>query len=139
MKFSLTSLLLISALTFSLAKVEKTGKNDEAIVEPLTDGSGAKSDGGSSDFNIEELLKLIDALKNNDFDEVDKQLKNQKDLGDLKFDKIDHMPEEMIDESDKEKSKDAAKKSSSADAAAADASSSSFEKEMEEELGKMEL
>ena len=69
---------------FHLAKEEKakepeivkedaaaSGK-DEAVAEPLTDGSGAKTEGGSSDFDIEQLLKLIDALKNQDFDEVDR-------------------------------------------------------------------
>lgn len=143
MKFALSSLLLISALTFSLAK-EETAKEtteaakvetdkDEAISEPLIDGSGAKSEGGSSDFDIEQLLKLIDALKNEDYDGVDKALKDSEEAG-LKFKKMDHLPEEKIVESDSEKSK----KEAPVAAAAASSSSSEMEDEMAE-FAKMEL
>lgn len=137
MKFSLTSILLISALTFTFAKEEEKAKEpeivkedaaasskEEAVADPLTDGSGAKTEGGSSDFDIEQLLKLIDALKNQDFDEVDRTLKDSKDHG-FDFHKMDHLPEEKIEESGKKEDdkKEAAPKLT----------------DTEEELEKMEL
>lgn len=141
MKFTFTSLLLISALTFTFAKEEKakepeivkedaaaSGK-DEAVAEPLTDGSGAKTEGGSSDFDIEQLLKLIDALKNQDFDEVDRTLKDSKDHG-FDFHKMDHLPEEKIEESGK---KEEEKKEDDKKEAAPKLT------DTEEELEKMEL
>ena len=134
MKFTITSILLISALTFTLAKEEKSKEAElskdassplKESVEPLADGSGAKTEGGSSDFDIEQLLKLIDALKNQDFDEVDRALKDSKDHHGFDFNKMDHLSEEKLTESDKEKSSDKKEEKKRMD--------------MEEELEKMEL
>ena len=137
MKFTLSSLLLIVALTFTLAKKENVKESEiarevgepvekEAVAEPLADGSGAKTEGGSSDFDIEQLLKLLNALKNQDFDEVDKALKDNKDYG-FDFNKIDHLPEEKLTDSEKTEDNNSGKKESD-----------SSEKEMEE-FEKMDL
>lgn len=86
---------LLSTLAVCYAKETKEDSKSEAAVAeaPKTssdntatkaDGikndkpDGASTEGGTSDFDIEQLLKLIDALKNQDFDEVDKALKESK-------------------------------------------------------------
>jgi len=95
-KFSLLSTFaLLATLTVCYAKDAKEASKSGAVVaeEPKTpsddtatkaDGikndkpDGASTEGGTSDFDIEQLLKLIDALKNQDFDEVDRTLKDRK-------------------------------------------------------------
>lgn len=94
-KFSLlTVLALFSTLAVCYAKEAEKDTKAEAVkddtsadkAKEATAGEGIKVDtaagatteGASSDFDIEQLLKLIDALKNQDFDEVDKALKDTK-------------------------------------------------------------
>jgi hypothetical protein len=95
-KFSvLSALALLATLAVCYAKdTENSSKSDAAVAEaPKTDDpasksseegikndkpDGATTEGGTSDFDIEQLLKLIDALKNQDFDEVDRTLKESK-------------------------------------------------------------
>lgn len=89
MNFSKFSLLAIFALLSTLAvcyakdaeKAEKDVKAEAVTSESAAAGSGASTEGGASDFDIEQLLKLIDALKNQDFDEVDRALKETKKDG----------------------------------------------------------
>jgi len=95
-KFSLLSTFaLLATLTVCYAKDAKEASKPGAVVaeesktpsdDTVTKADGIKNDkpdgasteGGTSDFDIEQLLKLIDALKNQDFDEVDRTLKDSK-------------------------------------------------------------
>lgn len=98
--------MTLSVLTFTFAKVEKEKKTEldsakessNEAVDSLSDGVGAKTEAGGSDFDIEQLLKLIDALKNQDYDKLDETLKDSKNHG-FNFDKINHTPEEEVDAS----------------------------------------
>lgn len=101
MNFSKLSILsafaLLLTLTVCYAKDAETAKTAEttenvkttetvetAAADKASEGvkndkpDGATTEGGTSDFDIEQLLKLIDALKNQDFDEVDRTLKDRK-------------------------------------------------------------
>lgn len=89
MYFSKLSLLYAFALLLTLAvcyakdaetaKTAETGATTTPAEEVKNDKpDGATTEGGTSDFDIEQLLKLIDALKNQDFDEVDRTIKEGK-------------------------------------------------------------
>ena len=90
------------------AKVEPAAKGEvvEADSKAATGGPDLGSE-ASSDFDIEQLLKLIDALKNQDFDEVDKALKEKnalkEDSEDIKKEEVDSKVSEKEKTSSSEK------------------------------------
>lgn len=111
-KFStVAAIALISTLAVCLAKDDSNVKKDKEVVEaPKSDSapksSEASSDEPASDFNIEQLLKLIESLKNQDFEELDKTLKDV-DLegGEKNLDETVE-PEEDVDYFKEEEKKD---------------------------------
>lgn len=77
-KFSiLASIVLISTFAVAYAiSVDKDAKvenaDDPAIAK---DAGGASTEGASSDFDIQQLLKMIEALKDQDFDGFEDMVK----------------------------------------------------------------
>lgn len=57
-------------------KADKMGTGTDVDGTPVKDAGGATTEGGGSDFDIEQLMKLIESLKNNDFDAFDKTIKD---------------------------------------------------------------
>ena len=68
----------VAAMTKDESSSEKKADSKEATVEDGVQGGATGSEAGSSDFDIEQLLKLIDALKNQNFDQIDESLKGNK-------------------------------------------------------------
>jgi hypothetical protein len=114
--------------TTTAASVAKEDAKEAVSVESetKTPGPDVGSD-ASSDFDIEQLLKLLDALKNQDFDEVDKALKDKNILG---GDKDTAKETNTSNEADKKETDSKTKKEDSK-------KSSEFETEFEDE--KLEL
>lgn len=88
-KFSIfASIFVLSTLAVAYAKSVDKGAKVEGVSgseDPsmAKDAGGASSEGASSDFDIQQLLKMIEALKDQDFDGFEEMIKDSK-LGDDK-------------------------------------------------------
>lgn len=83
-KFSIfASIILVSSLAVANAKSVDSGAKIESSNETDSpsmskDAGGASSEGASSDFDIQQLLKMIEALKDQNFDGFEEILNDSK-------------------------------------------------------------
>lgn len=116
------------------AKKVVVDDSKEAVVEDGVHGGATGSDSAGSDMDIEQLLKLIDALKNQNFNEIDETLKGSKLMKDK--DGKDISIGEMIKEDEAKMTASEAEKSGKKSSGA---ESSKSEKSSAEDSDKFEL